>query len=123
LKTSVHEAEKLSLEQIRGFVAASEELRFESESRAQRYAWVERVLVEQQYSGQGKVVRGLLRRYIEKMAGVSRAQVSRLIRSCAATGRVRIPVYRRRQFPQRYTGADVQLHRRFPWSRRRSGDS
>jgi hypothetical protein len=47
LKISVHEAERLSLEQIRGFIAASEELRFASEDRAQRYAWVERVLVEQ----------------------------------------------------------------------------
>jgi hypothetical protein len=44
LKISVHEAEKLSLEAIRGFVEASEGLRFESESREQVYGWVELVL-------------------------------------------------------------------------------
>jgi len=109
LKISVHEAEKLSLEQIRGFVAASEELRFEGENRAQRNAWVERVLIEQQFAGQGKAARGLLRRYVEKMTGMSRAQVSRLIAGYAATGRVRVAEYRRRRFPQRYTGADVEL--------------
>ena len=42
----MHAAEKLSLEQIRGFIAASEELRFESDNRVQRYAWVERVLID-----------------------------------------------------------------------------
>jgi hypothetical protein len=50
LKISVHEAEKLSLEQIGGFIAASEELRFECGNRTQRYVWVERVLVEQEYA-------------------------------------------------------------------------
>ena len=105
----MHEAEKLSLEQIRGFVAASDELRFESENRIQRYAWVERVLVEQQYARQGKAARGLLRRYVEKMTGLSRAQVSRLIASYSATGRVRVAEYRRRQFPLRYARADVDL--------------
>ena len=106
---SVHEAEKLSLEQIRGFIAASEELRFASEDRVQRYAWVERVLLERQYASQGKAGRGLLHRYIEKMTGMSRAQVSRLIAGYAATGRVRIAAHRRRRFPPRYTGADVEL--------------
>jgi hypothetical protein len=41
MKISVHEAEKLSLEAIRGFVEASERLRFESESREQVYGWVD----------------------------------------------------------------------------------
>jgi len=41
----VHEVEKLSLEQIRGFIAASEELRIESENRGQMYGWVDSVLV------------------------------------------------------------------------------
>jgi hypothetical protein len=109
LKISVHEAEKLSLEQIRGFIAASEELRFASEDRAQRYAWVERVLVEHQYAQQGKAARGLLRRYVEKVTGMRRVQLSRLIRSYAATGRVRIAECRRRRFPQRYTRADIEL--------------
>ena len=42
----MHQAEKLNLEGIRRFVAASEEIRFESQSRGERYAWVEGVLVQ-----------------------------------------------------------------------------
>jgi len=105
----VHEAEKLSLEAIGRFVEASEELRFEGENRQQVYGWVEQVLVQQEYAQQGKTARGLVRRYIEKMTGLSRSQVTRLIARYTATGRVRPTVYRRRRFPDRYTRADIEL--------------
>ena len=105
----MHQAEKLSLEGIRRFVAASEEIRFESASRRQVYAWVEGLLVGQQYARQAKVARGLLRRYVEKMTGLSRAQVTRLIARYRASGRVEPTVYRRRRFPERFTRADIEL--------------
>ena len=60
----MHEAEKLSLEAIGRFVAASEELRVEGENRQQVYGWVEQVLVRQEYAQQGKAARGLVRRYV-----------------------------------------------------------
>lgn len=109
MNVSVHQAEKLSLEGIRRFVAASEEIRFESASRRQVYAWVEGLLVGQQYARQAKVARGLLRRYVEKMTGLSRAQVTRLIARYRASGRVEPTVYRRRRFPERFTRADIEL--------------
>ena len=109
MNVSVHQAEKLSLEGIRRFVAASEEIRFESADRQQVYAWVEGLLVGQQYARQGKAARGLLRRYIEKMTGLSWAQVTRLIARYAASGRVEPTVYRRRRFPERFTRADIEL--------------
>ncbi len=105
----MHQAEKLDLEGIRRFVAASEEIRFESADRGQVYAWVEGLLMGQRYAQQGKAARGLLRRYIEKMTGLSRAQVTRLIARYTASGRVEPTVYRRRRFPQRYTRADIEL--------------
>jgi transposase InsO family protein len=109
LNISVHEAEKLSLEAIVRFVEASEEIRFEGANRGQVYGWVERVLVQQEYGQQGKAARGLVRRYVEKMTGLSRAQTTRLIARYAASGRVEATVYRRRRFPQRYTRADIEL--------------
>ena len=91
------------------FVEASEEIHFEGANRGQVYGWVERVLVQQEYAQQGKAARGLLRRYIEKMTGLSRAQVTRLIARYAASGRVEPTVYRRRRFPERFTRADIEL--------------
>jgi transposase InsO family protein len=109
LNISVHEAEKLSLEAMVRFVEASEDIRFESQNREQVYGWLERVLVEQEYAQQGKAARGLVRCYVEKMTGLSRSQVTRLIARYTATGRVQPTVYRRRRFPERFTRADIEL--------------
>ena len=73
------ESEKLSLESMSRFVAAIEEIRFEAEDREQLYAWVEQVLVGQQYAQLGKAARGLVRRYIEKMTGLSRISANLFI--------------------------------------------
>jgi transposase InsO family protein len=109
LTTSVHEAEKLTLDQIEAFLNASEEIRFEGENREQVYGWVEQVLRQQQYEKQGRKARGLLRRYLEKMTGLSRAQVTRLIARYRASGELQPAHYRRHRFPQRYTRADIEL--------------
>jgi transposase InsO family protein len=103
------DAEKLSMEAIGRFVAASEELRFEAQDRQQLYGWVEQVLVGQQYAQLGKAARGLLRRYIAKVTGLSRAQVTRLIARYTASGRVQVTVYRRRRFAELYTRTDIEL--------------
>jgi transposase InsO family protein len=99
----------MSLESIRSFLEASEEIRFASQSRQQRYAWVEQLLVQQQYTTLGKADRGLVRRYIEKMTGQSRAQVTRLIARYMASGRVAVTAYKRHSFARRYTTTDIEL--------------
>ena len=105
----MHEAEKLNLERIQAFLKASEGIRFEGESRQQVYHWSEQVLRQQQYAQQGRAARGLLRRYLGKMTGLSRAQVTRLIARYRANGELQPIGYRRHRFPQRYTRADVEL--------------
>jgi predicted DNA-binding transcriptional regulator AlpA len=105
----VHEAEKLSLDQIRAFLQASQTIRFEGESRPQVYHWIEQVLCLQQYHQQSRGARGLIRLYLAKMTGLSRAQVTRLIARYRTRGTVQPGVYRRHRFPQRYTRADLEL--------------
>jgi len=94
---------------MRSFLEASEEIRFKSQSRHQRYAWVEQLLIQQQYATLGKADRGLVRRYIAKMTGLSRAQLTRLIARYTASGRVAVTEYKRHSFVRRYTCADVEL--------------
>jgi transposase InsO family protein len=106
---SVLGAENLSLERIGAFLQASQDIRFTGEKREQVYAWIEQLLRQQQYCQQGRKARGLLRRYIEKMTGLSRAQVTRLIGRYQASGTVQAEAYRRHRFPQRYTRADIEL--------------
>ena len=69
----------MSLEQIRAFVEASQEVRFEGADRKEVYDWVRKTLVGREYHTQGKAAKGLLRAYVGKMIGLSRAQVTRLI--------------------------------------------
>jgi transposase InsO family protein len=106
---SVHGAEKLSLEQIENFLLAAKEVRFEASQREEVYGWVERLLCQQEYARQGRRARGLLRRYIGKMTGLSRAQLTRLVGRYVATGQVRMKTSRRHRFPSRYTRADIEL--------------
>jgi len=80
--------ERLSLEQVRAFLKASEEFRFEASKRKEVYDWVTRTLVEQEYHGQTREAKGVLRQYVGKMTGLSRAQVTRLIGRYQQSGMV-----------------------------------
>jgi hypothetical protein len=103
------DSEATSLEQIRAFLAGAGEVRFAGQSRDEAYGWTERTLVRFQYAGLGKRDKGLVRRYIGRMTGLSRAQVTRLIACYAKSGRVKAALYQRRKFPAHYTKADVEL--------------
>src|SRR5437763_13994522 len=87
-------AEKLSLEQIRAFLQASEEVQLEGAEREEIYGWISRTLQLHGYRQQPRANRGLLRRYLEKLTGLSRAQVTRLIRRYLASGEVKAASYR-----------------------------
>jgi hypothetical protein len=101
--------DRLSLEQIRAFLEASEEVQFEAHDRQQVYAWVERTLREQRWSELKRASRGLVRRYLEKMTGLSRAQITRLIQTYAAGEPLQPKPYQRHCFATWYTTADIEL--------------
>ncbi len=105
----MQDGEKLSLEQIRGFLEASEEVHFEGQRRQEVYEWITRLLRQQGYRKQGKVVRGLLRRYVAKMIGRSRAQVTRLIGRYVEHSEVKESSHHRHRFASRFTPADLEL--------------
>ena len=79
LNISMHEAEKLSLERLVAFLKASRGIRFEGQAQAVRSIAGWSKFVSAEYHQQGRRARGLFRRYMEKMTGMSRAQVTRLI--------------------------------------------
>src|SRR5258708_30981643 len=103
------EKKPLSLEQIRAFLEASEEIRFAGRNRKEIYSWVEQTLIVQQYHILGKEEKGLLRSYLGKMTGLSRSQMTRLIGQYLNTGNIKEKEYKRRRFPSVYTRADITL--------------
>ena len=90
-------------------LAANRVVRFAGQRRQEVYQWVERTLVRHEYASLRKNDKGLIKRYIEQMTGLGRAQVTRLIRSYQRTGRVVVAPYQRTRFPKTYTAADVDL--------------
>jgi transposase InsO family protein len=109
LIVSVQTGRKVSLEQIRAFLEASDEVAFEACDRGQVYAWVERTIREQNWSELKRASRGLVRRYLAKMTGLSRAQITRLIQLYVSGEPVQLKRYRRHRFPPKYTREDIEL--------------
>jgi hypothetical protein len=103
------DGERLSLEQIRAFLGGSKEVGFKAASQKELYEWTERTLCAQEYTGLGRNGKGLVRRYIVKVTGLSRAQVTRLIGKYSESGTIRVRRGRGRRFTSHYTAADIGL--------------
>ncbi len=106
---SMQDAEELSLEQIRALLEASQEVHFEGKRRQEVYDWIARLMRVRDYRAQSRAVRGLLRCYVAKMTGLSRAQVTRLIGRYRKHSEIKESSQRRHRFPSRFTTADLEL--------------
>ena len=73
---------------------------FKPRSRAEAYAFVQRTLARFGYARLGKADKGALRRFLGKITGLSRAQLTRLVRQRLDTGRI---------VDRRHTPADIRL--------------
>ena len=78
-KVTMQHAEHLTLAEMREFLDASNTLSFAGTGRKQIYALLERVLRTQKHLGLAKKDKGIVRRYLVKISGLSKAQITRLI--------------------------------------------
>ncbi len=83
-------SERLSLLEVEAFLAASECVGFAGGSRAEIYRWREALLCHQEYGRLRRPAKGLIRAYMERMTGLSRAQGTRPIERYRRSGRIRI---------------------------------
>jgi len=101
--------EQLSLEQIRAFLEASDEVAFEGRNREEVYDWVNQTLRQLRYQDLKRSGRGLVRRYVAKMTGLSRAKATRLLGMYLRGDEVKLKAYRRCGFRKQYTREDIEL--------------
>jgi len=101
--------ETLSLEQIRAFLEGSGEVRFQAHDRREVYEWINQTLRQHHYGQLQREGKGLVRLYVSKMTGLSRAQTTRLIRCYQQGGEVKPRTYQRHRFLNRYTRTDIEL--------------
>ena len=98
-----------TVERVRGFLEGSEGVEFRGLTAQEKYYWIEEVLIRFKYHRLKRGEKRVIRRYIEKVTGYSRSQVSRLIAEYKRTGRLRRMQYRRHRFPRKYTPSEIGL--------------
>ena len=101
--------EHLSLEQIKAFLTGNEEIGFKAPNRKELYEWTQRALVAQSYASLHRRGKSLMKLYIGKVTGLSRAQVTRLIGQYAGSGIVKSRQGRGQRFTARYNPGDIAL--------------
>ena len=98
-----------STEQMRRLLEGSEELAFQGQGRKEIYAWIQVILRQRKYGECGRSDKGLIRRFLSKMSGLSVPQITRLIRQHGRQGEIAVRPGKRRRFPTKYTAQDVTL--------------
>ena len=100
-----------TIEQVAAFVEANAPVEFQPQDRAGAYAFVARTLTRLGYRALDKPAKALVKRYLAKTTGYSRAQLTRLIRQHRETAKVadRRDGNQGRPFARVYTPADIRL--------------
>ena len=100
-----------TIEQVAAFVEASEPVDFHPRDRTSAHEFVTRTLARLGYRALDKPSKALVKRYLAKTTGYSRAQLTRLIRQHRETGRVadRRDGNQGRPFACVHTPADARL--------------
>src|SRR5262245_50142202 len=95
--------ERLTLEEMQGVVENNRKVHFKAKAQEEVYGIIEAVLKQQGYGKLSKGQKGVVRRYLSKITGLSRAQITRLIGRCRSGQRLRVKRRPRRRFARRYT--------------------
>jgi transposase InsO family protein len=105
----MNNGEHLSLKQIRAFMEGNEGVEFKAPSRKEIYEWMQATLCWHSYPGLPREDKGLVKRYVSKVTGLSRAQATRLIAKYVDNGTVVARRSRGKRFTALYTPTDVAL--------------
>lgn len=98
-----------TLAQVKAFLDGTQDVAFLI-PKAERHRFIERVLKRFGYAPHGRADKGVLLRYIERMTGLSRQQVTRLVRQYLNDGKLsKHQGAPKHSFTRRFTPADAAL--------------
>lgn len=99
-----------TIDQMEAFLAGSQPIAFAvATSKDERYQFIERLLRRFNYSHLKRSERGTLVRFLAKVSGYSRQQLTRLIHQYLSTGKLKRHQKTLNGFERRYTDHDIQL--------------
>jgi hypothetical protein len=99
--------ERLTLAEMEKFVMTNRQVTWSAVEPESVYRLIERVLKAHRYRRLSKGQRGIVRRFLAKITGLSRAQLTRLIQRWMDTRRIERKPARRPSFHRRYNDADI----------------
>ena len=101
--------DRLTLAEMKEFVTGQGGLSWRIEDRQQAYRVIERTLKQHGYRKLTKGQKGIVRGFLAKITGLSRAQLTRLVQRWTKTRRIERKPARQPRFPRRYSDADIAL--------------
>lgn len=105
----MEEARLHTIAQVRAFLDGATEIAFRV-PKVERYPFIEGVLTRFGYAAHGRVGKGVLLRYLARLTGLSRQQVTRLVRQYCQEGTLSTRYGPPRHgFRRRYTATDVAV--------------
>ena len=109
MNTIMNDSQVSTLEQIRQFLDGTDSMEMAISSKSECYDWIRRTLARFRYRTLDRPARGVLRRYLCRLSGYSRAQVTRLIQRYRETGEIGRQQCTTNGFRVKYTWEDVRL--------------
>ena len=106
---TMNDSKLSSIVEVKRFLKESEVMEFKKRFRKEAYEWIEEALEKFNYLYLSKKEKVLIKKYIEKVTGYSRSQITRQIREYRETGRVKVKEYKRNKFERKYTNKDILL--------------
>jgi len=98
-----------TIAEVKKFLESCTPLAFKGKRRQEVYEWIEDTLIKFSYKLLKKKEKGVIRQYIKKMTGYSRAQMNRLILQYTTKGTVEMVEYERHTFSTIYSSSDIAL--------------
>ena len=99
----------ISITQIKELLKITNSIKFKSVSRKERYQWIEQVLIRFRYFGLNKKEKGIVRKYIIQMTGLSKSRLTKIITRKKKFGKLWLGSTRKHRFPRKYTSEDMGL--------------
>ena len=110
MKTIMNIDNLTQIEHLEAFLEGNQQIAYSVPGdKAERYRLIQRVLVKFDYLSCNKKDKGIIRRFLIKLTGYSRQQLSRLIRQYRKTGYIKHTPARDNGFHQKYTQKDIRL--------------
>src|SRR5262249_7985278 len=103
----MEDLEGLSVAELKQWVKQHRRVRRQAVEKEAVYGFVERVLAAQHYRRLTKAEKGVVRQFLGKVTGLSRAQLTRLVQRWMENGCVQKKATHRPTFSRYYTREDV----------------